>query len=324
MAETAARHVRDPHSLAAVQGVLTGFATIGVVIAVGALLAHLRIVDAGAQQVLSRIAFFVASPALMVGTIAHADVGQVLSANLVATVAGVAVPVVVYVALARLLWHRGLGDTTIGALSAAYVNAGNLGIPVASYVLGNAAFVAPTLLLQLLVLQPVALAVLDSDARGGRMPWWQVALRPLRNPLTVGTLLGVLLSGTGWTLPRFVADPLELLGHMAVPSMLVAYGVALRLGPGLGRAGSVAELASTSGLKLVAQPLVAWFVASVVLGVDGHALLAIVVCSALPTAQNIFVHATRYDRATVLARDTILITTVGSVPVILLAAVLLG
>ncbi len=35
-------------------------------------------------------------------------------------------------------------------------------------------------------------------------------------------------------------------------------------------------------------------------------------------------HATRYDRGTVLARDTILITTVGSVPVILALTALLG
>jgi malonate transporter and related proteins len=306
-----------------VQGVVTGFATIAAVIGVGALLAHLRILDLGAQLVLSRIAFFVASPCLMVVTLSRADVHTVLSANLVASIAGVVVAGGTYVALARLVWHRPLGDTTIGALSAAYVNAGNLGIPVASYVLGNAAFVAPTLLLQLLVLQPVALAFLDADAHG-RQPLWRVVTRPFRNPLTVGSLLGVLLSVTHWSLPAIVADPLALLGNMAVPSMLVAYGVALRLGPGLGRAGSMAELATTSSLKLVAQPVVAGLVASLVLGVRGHALLAIVVTSALPTAQNIFVHATRYNRATVLARDTILITTVGAVPVILAVAWLLG
>jgi malonate transporter len=307
-----------------VQGVLNGFATIGVVIAVGALLAHLKIVDLGAQQVLSRIAFFVASPALMVITLSRADVHQVLSANLIASIAGVVAAAGIYIALARLLWHRSLGDTTIGALSAAYVNAGNLGIPVASYVLGDAAFVAPTLLLQMLVLQPLALGFLDADAQGGRARWWQLLSRPFRNPLTVGSLIGVGLSLTGWTLPTMVAAPLGLLGDMAVPCMLVAYGIALRLGPGLGRAGSVAELVSTSALKLFVQPLVAWFVASVLLGVDGHALLAIVVTSALPTAQNIFVHATRYNRATILARDTILITTIGAVPVIFLVAALLG
>ena len=307
-----------------VQGVFTGFVTISVVIGVGALLAHLRIVDLSAQLVLSRIAFFVASPALMVITLSRADVHQVLSANLLASVAGVVIAAGVYILLARLVWRRGLGDTTIGALSAAYVNAGNLGIPVASYVLGSAAFVAPTLLLQLLVLQPVALGFLDADARGGQARWWQLLGRPVQNPLTVGSLLGVVLALTHWTLPTLVSAPLGLLGDMAVPCMLVAYGIALRLGPGLGRAGSVAELATTSLLKLVAQPLVAWFVASELLGVSGHALLAIVVTSALPTAQNIFVHATRYDRATVLARDTILITTVGAVPVIVLVAYLLG
>lgn len=306
------------------QGVFTGFATIGVVIAVGALLAHLRIVDLTAQRVLSQVAFFVGSPALMVVTLSRADVHDVLSANLLATTIAVLVPVLVYAAGARFIWRRRLGDATIGALSAAYVNAGNLGIPVASYVLGDAALVAPTLLLQLLVLQPIALALLDTDALGRSPSLGQLVTRPLRNPLTVGSLLGVLLSLTGWTLPDFVGNPLELLGNVAVPAMLLAYGIALRLGPGLGAAGSVAELATTSALKLFVQPLVAYAVARFALGVEGPALLAIVVTSALPTAQNIFVHATRYDRATVLARDTILITTMGSVPVILLVAALLG
>ncbi|MFW5470794.1 AEC family transporter [Knoellia sp. CPCC 206435] len=306
------------------QGVFTGFATIGVVIAVGALLAHLRIVDLTAQRVLSQVAFFVGSPALMVMTLSRADVQDVLSKNLVATSAGVLVPVVVYAVCARWIWRRRLGDATIGALSSAYVNAGNLGIPVASYVLGDAALVAPTLLLQLLVLQPVALALLDTDARGRAPSPLQLMRQPFTNPLTLGSLAGVLLSVTGWTLPAFVGNPLELLGNLAVPSMLIAYGIALRLGPGLGAAGSAGELATTSALKLVVQPLVAYAVAHLALGVEGPALLAVVVTSALPTAQNIFVHATRYDRGTVLARDTILITTVGAVPVILLIAALLG
>ena len=306
------------------QGVFTGFTTIAVVIGVGVLLAHLRVVDLEAQQLLSRLAFFVASPALMVITLGRADVHKVLSANLLATSAGVVAAAGLYCVLARWVWHRGLGDATIGALSASYVNAGNLGIPVASYVLGDAALVAPTLLLQLLVLQPLALAFLDADARGRSASVWQVLARPFRNPLTVGSLIGVVLSLTGWTLPAALANPLGLIGNMAVPSMLIAYGIALRLGPGLGRAGSVAELATTSAIKLLLQPLVAWFVAAHLIGVEGHALLAIVVTSALPTAQNIFVHATRYGRATVLARDTILITTVGAVPVILLVAAFLG
>ena len=306
------------------EGVVLGFATIAVVIAVGALVAHLGVVDLGAQQVLSRIAFFVASPALLLTTVAEADVHDVLSRSLVATVAGVAVVVLVYWGVASWRWRRGRGDRVIGALASSYVNAGNLGLPVAAYVLGDAALVAPTLLLQLLLLQPLALALLDADVRGRRPRVGDFLLRPFTNPLTIGTLLGLLLSITGWRLPTVVADPVELIGAMAVPGMLLAYGIALRLGPGFGGGVAAGELALTSILKLAVQPVVAYAVADLVLGLEGAALLAVVVCSSLPTAQNIFVHATRYDRATTLARDTILVTTVGAVPVIAFVVLLLG
>ena len=53
------------------------------------------------------------------------------------------------------------------------------------------------------------------------------------------------------------------------------------------------------------------------------ALFAVTVLAALPTAQNIFVHATRYRRAEVLARDSIFVTTLLSVPAIATVAALL-
>ena len=309
----------------AVLGALTGFATIGIVIGVGALVAHLGLFDLRAQHTLSRLAFFVASPALMLLTISQADVHQVLSSNLVASTAGVLVPGAIYLALARWRWRLPTGDTTIGVLCSTYVNAGNLGIPIAAYVLGNAALVAPTLLVQLLFMQPLALAILDRTTRGEQQPGGvrRVLFTSLTNPLTVGSLLGLGLALTGLTLPEFIHAPVELLGQLAVPAMLLAYGIALRLGPGLG-AGVAGQLWATTLLKLVVQPFVAYAVAHWILGVDGRELLAIVVVSALPTAQNIFAHATRYDTATGVARDTILLTTLGSVPVIVALALLLG
>jgi malonate transporter len=304
--------------------VVLGFATIVAVIAVGALVAHLGVVDLRAQEVLNRIAFFVASPALLLTTVADADVHDVLSRSLVATVVGVVVPVLTYLGVAWWRWRRTAGELVIGALASSYVNAGNLGLPVAAYVLGDAALVAPTLLLQLLVLQPLALAVLDAEVRGRRPSVVDVLVRPFTNPLTIGTLIGLLLSVTGWRLPALLADPVELIGAMAVPAMLLAYGIALRLGPGFGGDVPAGELALTSTLKLAVQPLVAYAVAHQALDLSGHALLAVVVTSSLPTAQNIFVHATRYGRSATLARDTILVTTVGAVPVIALVVWLLG
>jgi len=52
-------------------------------------------------------------------------------------------------------------------------------------------------------------------------------------------------------------------------------------------------------------------------------LLTPVVTASLPTAQNVFMYASRYGAVKDLARDAVLLTTAGFVPVVLLAAALL-
>lgn len=296
------------------QGVLAGFATIIIVIVLGILLAHLKVLDLAAQKMLARLAFFVASPALLVTVLAETDVHEVFSRNLAATASGIVVVVLAYVLVARLVLRRDLADTVIGALSSAYVNAGNLGLPIAAYVIGDVALVAPTLLLQLIVLQPLALAVLDHATSPEPPSVWQLLSRPLRTPLTVGSLIGLAFSVADVEIPGPIHDPLALIGGMAVPAMLLAYGVSLRLGPLPGRGADARELGLITTLKLVVQPVAAYVAGRFLFGLGNDALLAVTVLSALPTAQNIFVHATRYDRGVVLARDAIFVSTVLAIP----------
>ncbi len=71
------------------------------------------------------------------------------------------------------------------------------------------------------------------------------------------------------------------------------------------------------------MPVVAWAVASA-LGLEGPALLGVVLTAALPSAQNIFLHATRYRVGQDVARETILVTTVAALPVALVVAAVLG
>ncbi len=238
-------------------GVLAGFATIAVVIAFGILLAHVGVVDAAGQRMLSAVAFFLASPALLFTTLLGSDLGQVFSLNIVAISIGVVATAAVTVAVA-VAKRREVGVTVVAALCSSYCNAGNLGLPIAAYVLGDAALIAPVLLLQLLVLQPLALTVLDVAVSPVRLSPWRIVSRPLRNPITVGSLAGLLVAVSGWTPPAAVVDPLALVGGMAVPAMLLAYGVSLRLGPLPGRGVPAGELGLAVGLKLLAQPAVAY------------------------------------------------------------------
>ncbi|MFC5730633.1 MULTISPECIES: AEC family transporter [Nocardioides] len=300
---------------------LNGFLTILVVIAAGAALAHGRVLDVRSQRALAEIAFFVASPALMVVVISEVRISGA-AGNLAASAASLGISFAVYAALARWRWRLDTGSVVIGSLTASYVNAGNLGIAIAAYVVGDITVVVPTLLVQMLVVQPLALVVLDRHT--GRGAGARNVLRRLvTNPLTIAAMLGVLLAVTGWPLPSLVQSPLRLLADAAIPLMLLSYGAALRLSPPVGRTGHNREMLTATVLKLALMPTVAWLVGTA-LGLQGTVLLGVVMTAALPTAQNIFLHAVRYRTGEDVARETILVTTLCSLPVALVVALLLG
>lgn len=302
--------------------VLQGFAVLGSVIALGALLAHVKLLGAESQQMLAKLAFFVASPALMVTVMADADVATLFSLNLAVTAAAVVVSGSIFLVLSRWRFKRPVPETVIGTLCSMYVNAGNLGLPIAAYVLGDASLVAPVLLLQLIVLQPLALAVMDRSTAVSGTSRRALTLRTVTNPLLLGALVGLALALTGWQMPMVIAEPVNLIAAMAVPSMLLAYGVSLRVGPRAGKGVGKVEVGTTVVLKLIIQPVSAYLIGWAV-GLDDASLFAVVVLAALPAAQNVFVHAVRYNRGVVLARDAIFVSTVLCPVALLVIAALL-
>ena len=308
-----------------VLGVLVGFAIIGVVIIAGYLIARARLLGDDQQRVqfaLSRLAFFVLSPCLLFTVLARADVHELFSRVLAVSALSAIAVIVVYFVIARVFWKRSLPQAVIGSASSGYVNANNIGLPVAVYVLGNAALSAPVILLQVVVLAPIILTTLDVST-SGRVSIGRVLLQPVRNPLIIGVVLGVIVAITHVTIPTPVLAPFVLVGGAAVPVVLLSFGMSIH-GQRLLEAGTDRrDVVLASILKLVVMPGIAWSVGHLVFGLDGTALFGVVLLAALPTAQNVFNYAQRYDSGVTLARDTVLITTIGSVPILVLAAALL-
>ncbi|MDR6906525.1 putative permease [Agromyces sp. 3263] len=303
--------------------ILTGFAVIALAVFVGWLAARVGVLGPGARPVLAKLNFNVLAPFLLFSVLATADVRSLFSALLPVSALAAIAMMLVFALVSLILWRRGLPRTVIGSLASGYVNGNNFGIPIAVYMLGDAAYSAPVVLLQLLLFAPLALAVLGATVEG-RTSAWVIVRSTLTNPIIVGSLLGVLVAVTGIELPPIVLEPIELIGHAAVPLMLIAYGLSLHgqrlLEPGTGRR----DVLVASVLKLVAMPVAAWAFGRFVFGLDGLDLYAVTVLAALPTAQNVFVFAQRYETAEVVARDTVFLTTIGSVPVLLAVALLLG
>jgi len=304
-------------------GVLIGFGIIGFVILVGYIVQRSGIAGATGQAVLNRVAFFVTTPALLFTVLEHADVRVLLSSFLATVLSSVLVGAVLYVVLSRMLFPRPVAETALGTAGSMYVNANNIGLPVAVYVLGDAQYVAPVLLLQLLVLAPATLMLLDIST-SGRVSARAIITQPVRNPMIIASVAGFAVAALGIHLPDMVLAPLDLIGGAAIPMVLMAFGMSLHgerpLKAGTGRK----QVAAASVIKVAVMPVIAWLFGRFVFGLAGADLFAVVAVSTLPTAQNVYNFAARYGRGEVVARDTVLVTTVASIPALLVVAALLA
>lgn len=357
-------------------GIATALGTLAAIVLVGWVLGRRRLLGVNAAPVLARITFTVTIPALLLATVAHADLGLLFSRTAVVTAVSTSVVIAAAVIVLRGVWHLGVGQTTVATLASSYLNAVHLGIPIAVYLVGDAVAVVPTLLFQQLLVAPVAFLLLDrarvgeeatgpddvaaaddeaavaaatrtriadpatpaddgaASAATGAVPTADggvgravragaVVRRTLRNPIILATLTGLLLAVLPWKLPEVVFEPFRVLGAAAAPMALIAFGMSLAVRRPEGQRLLTRELGLVIVLRAVVHPLAAALIGRA-LGLDGRALLAVVTMAALPTAQNVLVYALRYGRDQALARDAGLVTTLATIPVMLVIAATLG
>ena len=189
--------------------------------------------------------------------------------------------------------------------------------------LGDATLAAPVILVNLTIYAPIALAVLDASTRG-HTSWPRVLLQPLRNPIIIAAAIGLLIATLDIPVPDVALEPFRLIGGAAVPVLLLLFGMSLHgarvLAPGSGRR----DVLLATLLKSVLMPIIAWAVGSVVFDLSPESLFAVVVLAALPSAQNVFAWAHRFDRHVSVARDTVLISTLCALPALIVIAAALA
>lgn len=305
-------------------GVLEGFTIIAAVVGVGYLAASLDILPPNSGLALNKFAFFVALPPLMFVTMAHADLRVIFSARLPIAVLSFSAVALIYALIASLLLKKSVGRVTVGAASSGYINANNMGLPVATYIVGDAAQVASILLFQLLIAAPIVLTILDTVSTGRRPSLTMIMSQPVKNPLIIGSALGLLVNIVGVTPPDIMLEPLRILGGAGVPLILAAFGMSLRGSRLLDTPGQKLETVLAASLKNVLMPLIAYLLAQFVFGLNAQEVFAATVLAALPSAQNMYNFAVRYNVAVGLSRDIVLLSTIGAVPVILVIALLLA
>lgn len=321
---------------------LSAFIPIWLLTSLGYLVARFALVGADpveVESVLGRFVFRIAMPAALFGMLAKSDLHALANASIVAFGLSSLVACGVGLVVSTQLFGRGVADGAVAGMTSGYVNSANLGIPVAVQVLGNAGFLSTVILFNTMLVTPIALALMDlGNESGPGLGWRQrvrgVLLLPVRNPIIIASALGALVAGTHWHVPADVAHALSLLGGAAVPIALITLGMSLHAAPkeaadaarrdargvhsdaarsdARGIHTAALQAATSITLKTAVHPALAYLLARYALHLHPHDVLAVTLCAALPTAQNVYIYAREYALDAAFARNAVVFSTLAS------------
>jgi malonate transporter and related proteins len=285
---------------------------------------------------LNRFVVWLALPALLFDTMAHATWHQLYQPAFVATFSLACVSVFGLILALRLFSGRHLADASVDAIAASYPNTGYIGFPLGVIAFGQASLTPTTIatILVACVLFAVAIVLIEIGLQTERTPH-KLGLKVLRslarNPLIVSPLAGVALASLHVTLPASAETFLKLLAGAASPCALVSLGlflaekrpIAAENEDGNGPRTAGISLLLT-GVKLIVQPALTWWLAARVFGLAPTLVEMAVVLAALPTGTGPFMLAEFYRREAHITSRTILLSTVGSVVTLSLLLMVMG
>jgi predicted permease len=277
---------------------------------------------------LNRFVVWLALPALLFDTMAHATWHQLYQPAFVASFSIACVAVFALILALRLRNRRHLADASVDAIAASYPNTGYIGFPLGVIAFGEASLTPTTIatILVACVLFAVAIVLIEIGLQTERTPH-KLGLKVLRslarNPLIVSPLAGVAIASLHVALPASAETFLKLLAGAASPCALVSLGLFLaeKRASDAG-AGRISLL--LTAVKLIGQPALTWWLAARVFGLAPALVEMAVVLAALPTGTGPFMLAEFYRREAHVTSRTILLSTVGSVITLSLLLMAMG
>jgi hypothetical protein len=289
-------------------------------ILVGYLAGRFRLLGQESSEALNRFVYFFALPALLFVGMARVPVAKVFNLPfLAAFLGGIAIIFVIALVVARFAFPGRMAARSLNGLSAVFANTGYMGIPLFLTAFGPEgtlpAVIATVSLGAIVMGIGVIMIELDLSEGGGLGKALGDVLRGVAlNPLLIAPVVGLAWSAAGLALPMPLETFCDLLGAAAGPSALFAIGLFLasRSITALMGGRRAVEVVWLMVLKLVGQPLVTWWLASL-FGLDPFWTASAVILAALPTGALVFVLASQYGLYVERASAMILASTVVSV-----------
>ncbi len=263
---------------------------------------------------LERLLYYVMFPALLIETLARADLAKVPVVAVGGTLlAAVLLMAALCLALRPLLAARGVSGAAFTSMFQGATRWQTfVALPVAGNLYGDVglALASVALVAMTPVLNVLCVWVLVRYA-SPREPDWRAVLRGIaQNPFIWACAVGIALNPVADAIPQPVITFINALGRSSLALGLLIVGAGLRIGE-LIRPGALTLL--TTVLKLVLMPAMAIGIATAC-GLNGASLVVVACCAAVPAASNSYLLARQ------LGGDAPLMAQILTVETILAAA----
>jgi malonate transporter and related proteins len=274
------------------QAVLAALLPVFLLIVAGFLLRRFLIAEDAHWVGMERLLYYVMFPALLIETLARADLAKVPVFAVGATLfASVLIMSALCLALKPLLARRlGVGGPAFTSLFQGATRWQTfVALPVAGNLFGDLglALASVAMVAMTPVLNVLCVSVLVRYASPGTPDWRNVVSGVVRNPFIWACVIGIALNPISDTIPQPVHVFIDALGRSSLALGLLIVGASLRFGT-LVKPNAVVFL--TCALKLVVMPSIAITIA-LGFGLAGANLLVTVCCTSVPAASNSYILA---------------------------------
>jgi malonate transporter len=257
---------------------------------------------------LERLTYFVLFPCLLATTLATAD----FSGFGVSGVAGAIIGAIILVTVALLLF-RNVFKVEGARFTSIYQGSVRMntyiGLSMAAAFFSEKGLAAAALAIAIIVplVNVSCVMMLAWFGHAAGKGWQGVLDACFKNPLIVGSFVGLFFNLTSWGMPPLLGTMAEILAEAALPLGLLAVGAALHL-EAIKESGVI--VLATSAIKLVALPLLTWGLLKL-FRVDGVEGSVAVLFNALPTATSSYILASQYGgdaklMASIISVETLL------------------
>lgn len=259
-------------------------------------------------EVLNKLAFYVALPALIFSSVYDVSLGQIFSLKLIV---GFWIGIFLIAALA-FLFSRKIKDNasrSVSIVQSFHGNTGYMGLPVVAVVLGEIAGGEASMILGMtspvqITLTMVILASMNSASADYRQGLKRIFL----NPVLISLVLGIAFSYFGLSVPSIPSGAISLISELALPIALLGAGASIELKKPTGKWTMIAR---TLIFKLLVMPLAGLGIFSA-LGVQGTSLYVGVLMMAMPSAVSTYIYSREFSGDDNLASLNISLTTLAS------------